>query len=198
MEHEYEIGQNVIYVPAWDKLSRRRARIIGIIYTYNTTIYDVEFSNGTRDRIKEDQIIKVEEENEDMPALTGYTAVAVIEQGCYNKEYFYAIYPDGHDYIPDEKVLVSNNKDIWDIKEVITVEEAAERHKAAITAEIVCAVDTYAYEERVDNRKQAEKLKKEMDKMIKQMDETMKYNMYAEKNPELKKKLDEYKKLTGK
>lgn len=34
--------------------------------------------------------------------------------------------------------------------------------------------------------------------MIKQMDETKKYDMYATENPDLKKMLDEYKKLTGK
>lgn len=203
-----------------------RGKVVGIIggTTREPTTYQIELDNGYIDHIHEDQIVDIEkpihhfetgnkvytcvfdattienekEENENMAALTGYTAVAVIEQGYYNKEYFYAIYPDGHDYIPDEKVLVSNNKDIWDIKEIISLEEAAERHKGAIAGEIVCAVDTYAYEERVANRKEAGKLKKEMDKMIKQMDETMKYNMYAEKNPELKKKLDEYKRLTGK
>ena len=40
-------------------------------------------------------------------------------------------------------------------------------------------------------------MKKKMDAMIKKMDETNKYEMYAERNPELKELLGAYKELVG-
>lgn len=138
-----------------------------------------------------------EEENENMAALTGYAAVAVIEQGCYNKEYYYAIYADGYNYKVGDKVLVSNNNDIWTIKRLLTVQQAAEERKAAITAEVVTHVDNSAYLKRVEQRKEAAAIKKDMDKIIKQMDEQMKYDIYAEENPDLKKMLERYRELKG-
>lgn len=145
--------------------------------------------------------LKEEEESKNMAALTGYKAVAVIEQGtgCYKKDYHYAIYDDGTTYMPGDKVYVSgtSNTCILKIKEIITPKEAADRCKKNITAEIICRVDTNAYDARVEQRKEAAALKKEMDKMIKQMDETKKYDMYAAENPELKEMLDKFKNLMG-
>lgn len=142
-----------------------------------------------------------EEESKNMAALTGFKAVAVIEQGtgCYKKDYHYAIYDDGTTYMPGDKVYVSgtSNTCILKIKEIITPKEAADRCKKNITAEIICRVDTNAYDARVEQRKEAAALKKEMDKMIKQMDETKKYDMYAAENPELKEMLDKFKNLMG-
>ena len=93
------------------------------------------------------------------------------------------------------KVLVSNNDDIWTIKRLLTVQQAAEERKAAITAEVVAHVDNSAYLKRVEQRKEAAAIKKDMDKIIKQMDDQMKYDIYAEENPELKKMLERYKEL---
>lgn len=46
------------------------------------------------------------------------------------------------------------------IKEILTVPEAEVKYNKNITAEIICRVDTSAYDQRVENRKKAEKLKK--------------------------------------
>lgn len=143
-------------------------------------------------------IIKSEEENEQMAKLTGYYAVAVIEEvTCYcKKDYYYAVFDDGNTYKAGDQVLVSGcNKDVLTIKEILTVPEAVKYNKN-ITAEIICRVDTSAYDQRVENRKKAEKLKKDMDAVIKQMDVTKKYEMYAAENPELAALLDQYKELT--
>lgn len=139
-----------------------------------------------------------EEENENMAALTGYKAVAVIEQGsgCCKRDYHFAIYEDGTDYKPGDMVKVSGGNGFDVIKEVITPEEARERFKKNITAEVICKVDTTAYDERVRKRKEAADIKKEMDKVIKQMDEKMKYKIYAEENPDLKDMLRKYLELT--
>lgn len=144
-------------------------------------------------------IIKSEEENEQMAKLTGYYAVAVIEEVtcCCKKDYYYAVFDDGNTYKAGDQVLVSGcNKDVLTIKEILTVSGAEVKCAKNITAEIICRVDTSAYDQRVENRKKAEKLKKDMDAVIKQMDVTKKYEMYAAENPELATLLDQYKELT--
>ena len=82
-------------------------------------------------------------------------------------------------------------RDILEIKSILTPEEVSKN----IIAEVICKVDTSAYDYRILKRKKAEKLKKEMDKMIKEMDESKKYEMYAEENPDLAEMLNEYKSL---
>lgn len=184
------------YIKYWG----RTGTIVSV--TFNTldedVIYTIDFGEYDDLNITSNYFDFInEEENENMAALTGYAAVAVIEQGCYNKEYYYAIYADGYNYKVGDKVLVSNTNDIWTIKRLLTVQQAAEEHKAAITAEVVTHVDNSAYLERVKQRKEAAAIKKDMDKIIKQMDEQMKYDIYAEENPDLKKMLERYRELKG-
>lgn len=126
-----------------------------------------------------------------MAALKGYYAVAETKQG-YGNKYYYAIYNDGNTYRTGDMVIVSGAcKDVLEIKNILCPKEVSKN----ITAEVICKVDTSAYEDRVLKRKKAEKLKKEMDKMIKEMDESKKYEMYAEENPELAEIFNEYKSL---
>ena len=132
-----------------------------------------------------------------MSKLTGYKAVAVIKQGYAYKHYHFAIYDDGIDYQPGDKVILSNSNDIWTINEIITPEEATARYNKNITAEVVCKVDTNSYDKRVQKRKAIEKLKRDMDKKIKEMDESKKYEMYAAENPDLKNMLEAYKALVN-
>ena len=138
----------------------------------------------------------VDEEVEDniVKKLNGYEKVAVIKQGY--KDYFYAIYDDGNEYEIGDKVIVSGNITIQEIKEVISIDEAKLRYKGNITAEIITKLNTKAYDSRVEKRKQTEELKKEMDKIIKEMDEVNKYEMYAKQNPKLKKLLDKFNELS--
>ena len=145
----------------------------------------------------EDELILIsKKENKQMAKLTGYKQVAAIKQNYGT--YYYAIYDDGRKYYPGDKVIVSGvaSGTVHTIDEIIDPEEAASRMgNKNITAEIISYVDTSAYEERVEKRKAAEKLKKSMDKVIKQMEEDNKYEVYAERNPELKEMLETYKKL---
>lgn len=166
----------------------------GTRFIYNVKIYDCYSLE-----VYENDLIKLKEENEQMAKLTGYYAVAVIEEVtcCCKKDYYYAVFDDGNTYKAGDQVLVSGcNKDVLTIKEILTVPEAKEKGRKDITAEIICRVDTSAYDQRVENRKKAEKLKKDMDAVIKQMDVTKKYEMYATENPELAALLDQYKELT--
>lgn len=162
------------------------------------TVYQIDLGDGTIIQAEEKFFIFIdEEENENMAALTGYKAVAVIEKACYNQDYHFAIYEDGTDYKPGDMVKVSGGNGFDTIKEIITPEEAHERFKKDITAEVICKIDTTAYDERVRKRKEAADIKKEMDKMIKVMDENKKYEMYANENPELLKLLNKFKEVSG-
>lgn len=130
---------------------------------------------------------------ENIMKLTGYNKVAVIE--INGTDYHFALYDD--DIQVGDWVLVSGNCNarLLMVKEVITKDEAKERFNKDITAEVICKVDLSAYDTRVENRKRAEKLRKEMDKKIAEMDEMNKYVLYAEKNDELAKMLEEYREL---
>lgn len=140
-------------------------------------------------------VVKEESEEHNMAKLTGYNKVAVIKQGY--GVYHFAIYNDGFDYQPGDKVLVSSDKQIQTIDEVITPEESTQKFNKNITAEVICKIDTSFYDIRVEDRKRAADVKQKMDAMIKKMDETNKYEMYAERNPELKELLEAYKELVG-
>lgn len=145
--------------------------------------------------IKGENLIK-QGENIMAAKLTGYKQVAAIKQGY--STYYYAIYDDGRKYYPGDSVIVSGAASgmVQKIEEIVDPEEAAKRMgNKSITAEVIAYVDTSAYEERVAKRKEAVELKKKMDQVIKQMDESNKYEMYAERNPELKEMLEAYKQL---
>lgn len=181
----------------------RLEETVGIITDINRELYTVYNSDSMIFEVEKQYLThllyKLEEENEQMAKLTGYYAVAVIEEGTgyCKKDYYYAVFDDGNTYKAGDQVLVSGcNKDVLTIKEILTVPEAKEKGRKDITAEIICRVDTSAYDQRVENRKKAEKLKKDMDAVIKQMDVTKKYEMYATENPELAALLDQYKELT--
>ncbi len=196
IKYLYELPEYLhVYIKGFDG---KVGTIIEIITDAEKTVYQIDLGGGVIIQAEKQFFIFIdEEENENMAALTGYAAVAVIEQGCYNKEYYYAIYADGYNYKVGDKVLVSNTNDIWTIKRLLTVQQAAEERKAAITAEVVTHVDDSAYLKRVEQRKEAAAIKKDMDKIIKQMDEKMKYEIYAEENPDLKKMLERYRELKG-
>ena len=158
----------------------------------------IEFDNGIIFDVYKKDIIIIER-NDNMAKLEGYKAVAVTKEGCYGKKYSYAIYSDGETYKVGDKIVVSGaNKDILTIEEILTPEEC----NVNITAEVICKVDTLAYDKRVEERKEkaerkkeADKIKKQMDKMITEMDQTKRYEMYASDNPELAEKLKAYKEL---
>lgn len=173
-----------------------------IIDDYDIKMAGVRFDTGKIYRLRKLNLIKLNEsEDNNMAKLEGYKAVAVTKEGCYGKKYSYAIYDDGEVYKAGDKIVVSgSNKDVLTIEEILTPEECNRN----ITAEVICKVDTSAYDKRVEERKEkaerkkeADKIKKQMDKMITEMDQTKRYEMYANDNPELAEKLKVYKELIG-
>lgn len=192
-------GYRVEYV-GWDPVINQLKGTV--VEDISTKFAKVEFDGGLIFTVKKINLVIINEsEDNNMAKLEGYKAVAVTYEGCYGKKYSYAIYDDGTVYAAGDKIVVSGaNKDILTIEEILTPDEC----NANITAEVICKVDTSAYDKRVEERKEkverkkeADKIKKQMDKMIAEMDQTKRYEMYASDNPELAEKLKTYKGLIG-
>ena len=193
------VGTRVKYIGGNCYIKNKKGIIID---DYDIKMAMVRFDTGEIYRLRKLNLIKLNEsEDNNMAKLEGYKAVAVTKEGCYGNKYYYAIYSDGEIYKVGDKIVVSGaNKDILTIEEILTPEECNRN----ITAEVICKVDTSAYDKRVEERKEkaerkkeADKIKKQMDKMITEMDQTKRYEMYANDNPELAEKLKVYKELIG-
>ena len=115
-----------------------------------------------------------------MAKLEGYSKVAVIKYGC--TPYYFAIYDDGNDYQIGDMVMFSGSSAPTKIAEIITLEEAAERYSGKISAEVIGKIDISAYEKRIEQRKQKEKLKKELDKRKKEIQQKIDDEYYASKD----------------
>lgn len=130
-----------------------------------------------------------------MAKLTGYHKVAEIT--ISGRSYYYALYDD--DIGMGDKVLVTGKCEgyVYTVANVWSLQDAVERYKGTICEEVICKVDRSAYEKRVVNRAEKDKIRKEMDAMIKQMDEAQKYRMYADQNPQLAELLKKFENLEG-
>lgn len=203
-KYDFKIGDRVIVVTSQSKNKGKIGTVtnnkVGYYNNYiGVLLDDYEHRKNTKYDLKlcrtSIRLINCNETNigreKNIMKLTGYNKVAVIEMG--STDYHFALY-DG-DIQAGDYVLVTNNVNLLKVKEVITKDEAKERFHKDITAEVMCKVDLSAYETRVENRKKAEKLRKEMDKKIAEMDEMNKYVLYAEKNEDLAKMLAEYREL---
>ena len=129
-----------------------------------------------------------------MAKLEGFSKVAVIKFGG-NYPYYFAIYDDGVDYKVGDMVVVSNGSTPAKIKEIIDVNEATSRFNKDITAEIIGRVDTTAYDKRVEQRKEKEKLKKELDKRKKEIQKKLDDEYYASKDETYAEMLRQYENL---
>ena len=129
-----------------------------------------------------------------MAKLEGFSKVAVIKFGG-NYPYHFAIYDDGTDYQVGDCVVVSANSPNAKIDEIISIEEAAKRSSKNITAEVIGRVDVSAYEKRVEQRKEKEKLKKELDKRKKEIQKKLDDEYYASKDETYAEMLRQYESL---
>ena len=130
-----------------------------------------------------------------MAKLEGFSKVAVVNYGGYS-DYHYAVYEDGVDYqVGDTVVTSTNGYTVAKIKEIVSLEEATKRFNKNITAEIIGRVDTTAYDKRVEQRKEKEKLKKEMDKRKKELQKKLDDEYYASKDETYAEMLRQYESL---
>lgn len=138
--------------------------------------------------------LKLEGE-EKMGKLSGYKRVAVVEHGtAYSKkDYHFALYDN--EINTGDKVIVSGaaNGTVLKVKSIIPPEEST----VNITAEVICKVNTSAYDQRVEQRKEADRVKTAMDKRKKEVQKMLDDEYYASKDPEYAEMLKRYKELGG-
>ena len=129
-----------------------------------------------------------------MVKLEGYSKVVAIRYGN-GLLYHFALYDDGFDYEVGDTVVVSGRSEIGKIEEIISIEKAAERWKKNITAEVICKVDVSAYQKRVEERKEKERLKKEIDKRKKEIQKRLDDEYYAAHDEEYAALMKKYSEL---
>lgn len=111
------------------------------------------------------------------------------------KQYAYALFNRCATIGDHALVQSTNNYGVVRIEDIRTMNE----HEAAggypITNEIICKVDFSAIDQRKEQRKRKEELRKQMDKLVKENQELILYQALAEKSPEMAELLNEYKSL---
>lgn len=145
---------------------------------------DVEQTKEIYEKMKEEEI----------PMLKNYKVAGIKFQNGSNsdKTYPYALYDE--DIVIGDTVVVQTGHHGMSIAEICSI---GEQGKDAVSCgrEIVCKVDLTAFQERRAKAKRAAELKKQMDEMTEELQAIAVFEMLAEKNPAMKKLLDEFKSL---
>lgn len=152
--------------------------------------HDVKITNETYEKTKE---------TNDM-AVTGNYEVAMVRfvQGMNTtKEYAFALFDPN--VAIDDTVLVdtANGYGVAVVCNTHTKDDYEQLGCALPTREVICKIDFTAFDERKAKRAKAAKLKTDMDKMVKSLQEIAVFELLAEKSPELKAMLEEYKSVIG-
>ena len=157
----------------------------------------VELDNGSLRSYNETSLELLNRKEDTNMKLNGNYNVAMIKflQGTNTTtKYAFALFDN--EIICGDQVLCDTANG-YGVGEVMDIIAQNEYQGTTVTKEVVCKVDFTAFEQRKENRVKAQKIQKEMDKKIKGIQEMMFYEMMAEKNPELKEMLEQYKTLIG-
>jgi hypothetical protein len=141
------------------------------------------------------EIIK---EKDEVFMLQNYkvAGISFLEGTNTNSIYYYALYDDTIQV--DDVVVVNTGHHGLGIAKVVEIDPVnVDKNHVRCGREIISKVDFSAYNERQEKAKKIVKLKNEMDAKVQQLQNQAIYELMAEKDPELKKMLDEYKTLLG-
>jgi len=169
-------------------------------YWSNDTYITVKFNGGLKRTYNANSLKLYNEENNitdkgDNEMITGNYRVAMVKfvQGTNtDKKYAFALFED---YISVDEYVLCDTAHGYSVGKVIEIINKDEYDGVEITKEIISPINFYYFEQRKKNREEAKKLKSEMDKKMKEMQELALYEMMAEKSPELKEMLNQYKTL---
>ena len=171
---------------------------------YTCKYVEVKLSSGGRRTYNESSLslININQENNitnkgDNEMITGNYRVAMVKfvQGTNtDKKYAFALFED---YISVDEYVLCDTAHGYSVGKVIEIINKDEYEGVEITKEIISPINFYYFKQRKKNREEAKKLKGEMDKKMKEMQELALYEMMAEKSPELKEMLEQYKNLVG-
>ncbi len=144
---------------------------------------------------KQFEIIK---EKDEVFMLQNYKVAGInfLEGTNTNLVYYYALYDDTVQV--DDVVVVHTGHHGLGIAKVVEIDPVnVDKNHVRCGREIISKVDFSAYEARQEKAKKMAELKKEMDAKVQQLQNQAIYELMAEKDPELKQMLDEYKTLLG-
>ena len=169
---------------------------------YWHTYITVKFNGGLKRTYNKNSLKLFNEENNitnkgDNEMITGNYRVAMVKfvQGTNTtKEYAFALFED---YTNVNEYVLCDTAYGYSVGKIVEIISKDEYEGTEITKEIICGVYFDNFEQRKKNREEAKKLKSEMDKKMKEMQELALYEMMAEKSPELKEMLEQYKGLVG-
>lgn len=187
---KFDIGDRVIVIAKHIQSYKQTGMIVGY---YSSTSCKVHFNNWNG-KGKKDLFIKniyLERTGKNM-AVKGNYDVAIVKfiQGMNTtKEYAFALFDK--DVQKDDFVLCDTANG-YGVAKVVDIKSQVDYNGVLITKEIICKVDFTAYNQRVENRKRKESLKKRMDNMLAANQELVLYKALAEVNPEMKALLEEY------
>ena len=136
--------------------------------------------------------LRKENDNMSKDRLTGYNRIAVINQN--GRDYMYACYDD--DINTDDSVIVTGRagNEIWKVNNLI-VKTNPEFNDIKPSEEIICKIDTTAYETRVKNREKAKQIRIEMAQKRKEIEARKDDEYYASLDPDYAEMLNELKNL---
>lgn len=125
-----------------------------------------------------------------------YYVVRVRYKEGYNKQklYSFAIHKDDVVKLSEYStpVGITNLNGVVDIVEILSFKEAKEKGWTVPTCELKGVFDETPYLNRKSNREMKKKLRKKMDQRIEELKTIEVYNLFAEKDDELKQILKEY------
>lgn len=124
--------------------------------------------------------------------LEGYSKVVEIEEAGYSS--YFALYDDGIDYQSGDTVVLSDGHDPGRIKQIIPVEGMTT--KLMIMHEVIGKIDISAYEQRLEQRKRKEELRKELGKRKREIQGKVDDDYYASKDEKYAKLLKAYREIS--
>ena len=122
--------------------------------------------------------------------------ISFLEGTNTERAYAYALY--GNEIEIDDIVVVQSGHHGLGIARVVDIApEGTGLDSVQCGREIIAKVDFTAFKERKEKAAKLERLKKDMDRKVKELQSFAIYEMLAEKDPELKAMLDEFKGLNA-
>lgn len=161
------------------------------------TYYSGNLTLVRRETDAPQEICKKFKENNDMAVKGNYNVAAVnfIQGTNTTKDYMFALFDN--DISIGDNILVdtSYGYNVAVVNHIYTKDGCESNGYSLPTKEVICKVDFTAFKDRINKREKAAQLKKDMDKKVKSLQEIAVFELLAEKSPELKEMLEQYKTL---
>lgn len=142
------------------------------------------------------ELESIESEGEEMKLENGYVVARVVFEDGFNptKKYSYALYNPIANYVEGMLAVTDLNK-VCRIKDVMTLEEAKEGGYILPTKPLKGICDDSHYNKMLESAAKKKEIKAAMDAKVRQLEKDAVYELYATRDPELAKLLEEYKAL---